>query len=86
VIVLPFRNTENMTLHLTEIVLAVAPSDPAAFLIDQSGWHITDKLDFPSNILDCGCEARNKLSISLGVSWPSGTANGLMGHDHCRVV
>jgi transposase len=48
--VLPFCNTETMTLHLAEISLAVAPGAHAVLLMDQAGWHMTDKLDVPENI------------------------------------
>ena len=47
---LPFCNTETMTLHLTEIALAVAPGAHAVILMDQAGWHMTGKLDVPDNI------------------------------------
>src|SRR3546814_15408261 len=42
-LVLPFCNTETMTLHLTEISLAVAPGAHAVALMDQAGWHMTGK-------------------------------------------
>jgi transposase len=48
--VLPFCNTETMSLHLAEISLAVAPGAHAVVLMDQAGWHITGKLDVPHNI------------------------------------
>ncbi len=49
-LVLPFCNTETMSLHLTEISLAVAPGAHAVVLMDQAGWHMTGKLDVPANI------------------------------------
>ena len=49
-LVLPFCNTETMSLHLAEISLAVAPGAHAVVLVDQAGWHITGKLDVPANI------------------------------------
>jgi hypothetical protein len=49
-LVLPFCNTEAMSLHLTEISLMVAPGAHAVVLMDQAGWHTTDKLEVPSNI------------------------------------
>ena len=49
-LVLPFCNTEIMTLHLAKISLAVAPGAHAVLLMDQAGWHTTDKLDVPENI------------------------------------
>ena len=47
---LPFCNTETMSLHLGEISLAVAPDAHAVVLMDQAGWHTTSKLDVPANI------------------------------------
>ena len=47
---LPFCNTETMSLHLTEISLMVAPSAHAVVLMDQAGWHTTGKLVVPGNI------------------------------------
>jgi hypothetical protein len=49
-LVLPFCNTDTMSLHLAEISLAVAPGAHAVVLMDQAGWHMTDKLDVPDNI------------------------------------
>jgi hypothetical protein len=49
-LVLPFCNTETMSLHLAEISLAVAPGAHAVVLMDQAGWHMTGKLDVPGNI------------------------------------
>jgi len=49
-LVLPFCNTETMSLHLAEISLAIAPRAHAVVLMDQAGWHLTDKLDVPANI------------------------------------
>jgi transposase len=39
-----------MTLHLAEISRAVAPGAHGVVLLDQAGWHITAKLDLPSNL------------------------------------
>lgn len=39
-----------MGLHLAEISLAIAPGAHAVVLMDQAGWHITDKLEVPANI------------------------------------
>jgi transposase len=39
-----------MSLHLAEISIAVAPGAHAVLLMDQAGWHTTDKLDLPDNI------------------------------------
>src|SRR3546814_14151233 len=53
-LVLPFCNTETMSLHLTEIALAIAPGAHAVVLMDQAGWHMTGKLDVPNNISKIG--------------------------------
>jgi transposase len=39
-----------MNLHLAEIAQAVADNAHAVLLMDQAGWHITDKLIVPENI------------------------------------
>ena len=49
-LVLPFCNTNTMTLHLAEISYAVAADAHAVVLMDQAGWHLTPKLKIPDNI------------------------------------
>ncbi len=49
-LVLPRCNTAAMTLHLAEISHAVASDAHAVLLMDQAGWHTTDKLTVPDNI------------------------------------
>ena len=49
-LVLPFCNTHAMRMHLEEISLAVAADAHAVLLVDQAGWHISDKLAVPANI------------------------------------
>ncbi len=39
-----------MALHLAEISRTVAPGAHAVLLLDQAGWHLSDKLDIPANI------------------------------------
>jgi transposase len=39
-----------MQWHLEEISLQVEPGAHAVLIVDQAGWHMTDKLRFPSNI------------------------------------
>jgi transposase len=39
-----------MSLHLAEISAAVAPGAHAVLLLDQAGWHLSDKLTVPPNI------------------------------------
>src|SRR3546814_19555760 len=38
-LILPFCNTETMSLHMAEISLAVAPGAHADVLMAQAGWH-----------------------------------------------
>ena len=47
---LPWCNTEAMSLHLAEISSRVAPGRHAALLIDQAGWHLSKRLVLPANI------------------------------------
>ena len=49
-LVLPHRNTAAMSLHLAEIAAAVAPGAHAVLLLDQAGWHLSARLEVPSNI------------------------------------
>ncbi len=49
-LVLPACNTYAMNLHLAEIARNVAKSAHAVLVVDQAGWHMTDKLAVPSNI------------------------------------
>src|SRR5260370_12490082 len=39
-----------MNLHLAEIAMAVASGAHAVLLLDQAGWHLSDKLIVPPNI------------------------------------
>jgi hypothetical protein len=49
-LVLPYCNTAAMDLHLAEIAAAVAPDAHAVLLLDQAGWHLSDRLMVPPNI------------------------------------
>jgi transposase len=49
-LILPACNTAAMALHLAEISRAVAPGAHAVLLLDQAGWHLSDKLEAPGNI------------------------------------
>jgi len=49
-LVLPRCNTAAMALHLEEISQTVTPGAHAVLLLDQAGWHLSDKLDIPDNI------------------------------------
>ena len=39
-----------MTLHLAEIAKIVTPGAHAVLILDQAGWHLSDKLVVPPNI------------------------------------
>jgi transposase len=39
-----------MDLHLAEISAKVAPGRHAALLLDQAGWHMSERLAVPQNI------------------------------------
>ena len=49
-LVLPRCNTQAMQWHLDEISSQVTPGAHGVLLLDQAGWHTTDKLAIPSNI------------------------------------
>ncbi|MGF1455436.1 MAG: IS630 family transposase, partial [Alphaproteobacteria bacterium] len=49
-LVLPRCNTAMMQLHLDEIAYHVEPGAHALLLLDQAGWHMTEKLKVPENI------------------------------------
>ena len=39
-----------MNLHLAEIARNIEPGAHAVLLLDQAGWHMTDKLNVPPNV------------------------------------
>ena len=47
---MPHRDIGAMDLHLAEISAAVAPRAHALLLLDQAGWHMSDKVAVPRNI------------------------------------
>ena len=49
-LVLPRCNTEAMGLQLAEVAAAVAPGAHAVLLLDQAGWHMSDRLVVPPSI------------------------------------
>ncbi len=49
-LVLPKCDTYAMNLHLAEIAKNIAAGAHAVLLVDQAGWHMTDKLAVPENI------------------------------------
>jgi transposase len=48
--VLPRCTSEATTLHLAEILQALAPGSHAVLLHDQAGWHVSRMLKVSSNI------------------------------------
>ena len=49
-LVLPRCNTEAMGLQLAEVSAAVAPGAHAVLLLDQAGWHMSERLVVPPNV------------------------------------
>ncbi len=49
-LVLPRCDTEAMQLHLEEISSEVTAGAHAALILDQAGWHTSNKLNVPDNI------------------------------------
>lgn len=49
-LILPKADTEAMQRHLNEIKKAIAPGAHAILIMDQAGWHTTDKLSWPENL------------------------------------
>ena len=49
-LILPWCNIEAMGLHLAEIAARVTPGRHCALLVDQAGWHMSDRLVVPPNI------------------------------------
>ena len=47
-LILPYANTEAMTLHLAEIARAVTPGAHAVLVLDGAGWH--GGKDVPDNV------------------------------------
>jgi len=49
-LVLPRCDTRAMQSHLEEISSQVEPGAHAVIILDQAGWHTTNKLNIPDNI------------------------------------
>ena len=47
---LPSCNTEAMNLHLAEIATEITPGAHAVVILDQAGWHMSNRLNVPANI------------------------------------
>jgi len=76
-LVLPRCNIAAMNLHLAEIAMAVAPGAHAVLVLDQAGWHLSDKLIVPPNItlvpLPAKCPELNRLKTSGSSSATTGS-------------
>jgi hypothetical protein len=62
-LVLPFCNIAAMNLHLAEISRAVTGDAHAVLLMDQAGWHTSEKLLLPANIT---------IIVQRQLAWPTG--------------
>jgi len=49
-LIMPKANTEGMQQHLDIISATVTPSKHALLTVDRAAWHLTTKLDMPTNI------------------------------------
>jgi transposase len=49
-VVMPHADTRAMQHHLDEIARTLAPKGHAVVVLDQAGWHTTDKLRLPENL------------------------------------
>jgi hypothetical protein len=49
-VVMPRADTQAMQHHLDEIARTLAPKAHAVLVLDQAGWHTTDKLRLPENL------------------------------------
>jgi transposase len=47
---MPVCNTKAMNLHIVEIAAEVAPGAHAIVILDQAGWHMSNRLNVPDNI------------------------------------
>jgi hypothetical protein len=47
---MPCANTQAMQHHLDEIARTLAPKAHAILVLDQAGWHTTDKLRLPQSL------------------------------------
>jgi hypothetical protein len=49
-VVMPRADTQAMQHHLDEIARTLAPKAHAVLVLDQAGWHTTEKLRLPENL------------------------------------
>jgi hypothetical protein len=91
-LVLPRCNIAAMALHLAELSQAVKPGAPAVLLLDQAGWHLSDKLTVPDNITLMPLPAKSPELNPVENLWPYMRDNRLSNRsfrscedilDHC---
>lgn len=49
-LIMPKANSEGMQKHLDMIAAAVAPGKHAVLVVDRAAWHVTAKLQLPTNL------------------------------------
>jgi hypothetical protein len=73
-----------MELHLAAISAKVAPGRHAALLLDQAGWHMSDRLAVPSNITIV-VTAHPRVQMGRMIACPSSAArSALNAVSPCR--
>jgi hypothetical protein len=87
-LILPFCNSQSMSLHLAEISLAIEPGAYGVLLMDQVGWHMTRKLEVPDNIcivpLPPKCPERNRVENIWQFMHGNWLSNRIFtSHDNC---
>jgi len=75
-LVLPRCNTQAMQWHLDEISSQVAPRAHAVLILDQAGWHTTDKLASRPTSPFCPCRQEPPNSIRSRTSGSSSAPTG----------
>lgn len=65
-LVLPRCDTRAMQCHLEEIASQVAPGAHGIVLLDQAGWHTTNKLDVPANLSSTRSKTSGNSSAETG--------------------
>ena len=68
-LVLPFCATQTMSLHLAEMSQPVAPRADSVGLMDQAGWHTTDKLEVPADITIIPWPTARRQSLSAQITF-----------------
>ena len=91
-LVLPWCNTEGMSLYLAEIAARVTPGKQYMLLVNQPGWHTTDRLVMQTNItivaLFANCPELNPVEDVWQFMRYTSPSNQVLGSydanvDHC---